>query len=241
MGKNGRGTGSDWGENTLLSFEGAFDSGILAVECDIRATKDGAVIVVHDATLQRTAEAGAGTELIETPIAGLMLDEVQRVHVGGGSSPPLFREVLELTLRRGKGIFVELKDDCCAEELARLLQVRDGAARAVNVISFNMQWLERARSLLPQGTDIGVLFRELPEDWGSLVARLGATNVGVKFECVEPRHLVEAERAGIALWVWNPDGREQVVNAVRLGVAGMGSDDPALSSKIVHEVNHPSG
>ena len=44
-------------ENTLPSFERALDAGCDAIECDVRITKDGHFVVMHDETPARTTDA----------------------------------------------------------------------------------------------------------------------------------------------------------------------------------------
>jgi glycerophosphoryl diester phosphodiesterase len=46
-------------ENTLAAFGLAAELGAQAVELDVRRTLDGALVVLHDATLERTTDAAA--------------------------------------------------------------------------------------------------------------------------------------------------------------------------------------
>ena len=54
-----RGASADRPENTVSAFELAIAQGADVLECDVRATSDGALLVLHDATLDRTT-SGAG-------------------------------------------------------------------------------------------------------------------------------------------------------------------------------------
>src|SRR5260221_14531547 len=51
-----RGCSSVASENSIASFQQALDDGADAVECDIRLTRDGRVVVIHDAGLRRTTD-----------------------------------------------------------------------------------------------------------------------------------------------------------------------------------------
>merc|ERR1712150_87586 len=159
---------------------------------------------------------------------------VQAVDVGGGP-PPMLRDVLELTLRRGRGLFIELKESGCEEEVVRLLLARDGAARAVNLISFHVTLLAATRAAgLPSETDVGLLYRDLPEHWERDAASIGATNIGLAQGAATAEICAAVARAGITLWVWNPRGEAEVRRAMQLDVAGMGSDDPLNSLACVN-------
>src|SRR5207302_10562587 len=53
-------------ENTLPSFESAFDSGVTSVETDVHLTRDGAPVVLHDAFIMaRTCRARPGSPVVE--------------------------------------------------------------------------------------------------------------------------------------------------------------------------------
>ena len=63
-------------ENTYPAFEAAIEQGAAYTETDIRRTADGALVLVHDATLDRTTDAAG-------PVAAMTLAELARVDAGG--------------------------------------------------------------------------------------------------------------------------------------------------------------
>ena len=67
-----RGSSAEAPENTLLAFEAAVRRGADAVELDVRLTADGAPVVIHDATLDRTTDRSG-------PVAALTLAELRAV------------------------------------------------------------------------------------------------------------------------------------------------------------------
>jgi glycerophosphoryl diester phosphodiesterase len=96
-------------ENTLAAFEHAAALGVDVMEMDLRATADGEIVVLHDATVDRTTD-GHG------PVAALELAELQKLDAGyrwsadGGRTFPF----------RGKGIRVP----ALAEVFARFPRAR---------------------------------------------------------------------------------------------------------------------
>ena len=48
-----RGDSSRFRENTIIAIESAIKSGAAIVEIDVRISKDGEVVVLHDPTLER--------------------------------------------------------------------------------------------------------------------------------------------------------------------------------------------
>ena len=106
-----RGNVDGFPENTMPAFESAYDIGVDMIELDLRMTKDGEIVVIHDATVDRTSD-GHGV------VSEMTLDELKRLDFGIKKSPdfagvriPTFREFLELTKRDDKMQFnFEFKD-----------------------------------------------------------------------------------------------------------------------------------
>ena len=78
-----RGASGTFPENTLSAFRAAIDAGADMCELDVQLTRDGAVVVIHDETVDRTTD-GTGE------VAALTLEEIQRLDAGakfkGGKS-----------------------------------------------------------------------------------------------------------------------------------------------------------
>src|SRR3569832_2003497 len=62
-------------ENTRAAFAHAASLGVDGCELDVRLSRDGEVVVIHDATLERTTDA-------DGPVSALTADELGRVDAG---------------------------------------------------------------------------------------------------------------------------------------------------------------
>ncbi|MGH7303889.1 MAG: glycerophosphodiester phosphodiesterase, partial [Candidatus Rokuibacteriota bacterium] len=71
-----RGGAALWPENSLLAFENAIALGSDLLELDVHLTRDRAIAVIHDATLERTTD-GTG------PVASMTADDLRRVRLRG--------------------------------------------------------------------------------------------------------------------------------------------------------------
>ena len=106
-----RGNVDGFPENTMPAFESAYEIGVDMIELDLRMTKDGEIVVIHDATVDRTSD-GHGT------VSEMTLAELKKLDFGikkdpkfAGTRIPTFREFLELTKRDKKMQFnFEFKD-----------------------------------------------------------------------------------------------------------------------------------
>jgi len=97
-------------ENTLPAYEKAIELGVDFVEVDVRTTKDGEYVSIHNDTVGAYVEGAAGR------IRDLTLEELRALDVGARIGPqwrgtriPTFLEVLDLCKGRC-GIWLDLKD-----------------------------------------------------------------------------------------------------------------------------------
>ena len=111
-----RGASAAAPENTIAAFERAIEVGVDAIETDIRLSRDGVPVLVHDADLSRVANSGA-------KVADLTAAELARIDVGAWMAPAF----------SGQGIptLSWLAARCCPD-LRLLLDLKvDGSAAAI--------------------------------------------------------------------------------------------------------------
>jgi len=89
-------------ENTLAAFQNAIDQGVDWLEFDVQMTKDGALVVIHDETVDRTTN-GRGA------VRDLTLEQIRSLDAGQGQKVPTFREVVDLAKSHGTKILPETK------------------------------------------------------------------------------------------------------------------------------------
>jgi glycerophosphoryl diester phosphodiesterase len=104
-----RGAASKAPENTLAALETAWRDGATLAEIDVRLSRDGHVVLMHDRTVNRTT-TGRG------PVEGMTLEEIRRLDAGGwfgaafrGERVPTLREVIAWA-REKLVLLVELKN-----------------------------------------------------------------------------------------------------------------------------------
>ncbi len=146
-----RGASARAPENTLSAFRRAIADGADLLETDLRLTRDGALVCLHDATLERTGGD-------PRPVASLTLAELKAVPVTRpvpGFPPeavPTLGEALAL-LPSDRGLVLELKDDRFLEppvarqlgDLLRAAAVLDRTA----VVSFDFERCRAVRREVP--------------------------------------------------------------------------------------------
>ena len=82
-----RGAAARFPENTLAAFDYAVGLGVDAIEFDIRITRDGVVVVIHDPTLDRTT--GGPGQVAQQSVRDLAgVDAGARFSPDGGATFP---------------------------------------------------------------------------------------------------------------------------------------------------------
>ncbi|WP_405970311.1 glycerophosphodiester phosphodiesterase family protein [Streptomyces sp. NBC_00988] len=203
-------------ENTLRSFVAAEQAGLDVIELDLHLSKDGALVVMHDADVDRTTD-GTG------PIAERTLGELRTLDAGRGERVPTFEEVLDAVK---SPVQAEIKDLAAARALAEVMHRRNLIER-VEVSSFHDEAIAEIARLVP-----GVRTALIASRFGPDVVER-ATEAGAETVCLNIRRLtlevVEAARKAdlkIIGWVVNTQDQLRLVRA--LGLDGATTDYPEI-------------
>ena len=130
-------------ENSATAFRAAVEAGF-GIELDVRVSRDGEVVVVHDATLTRVCG-------IDRRVRDMTAEELSRVHlVGTDDGVPLLRDVLSLVDGRVP-LLIEIKEDTAADRdvVPRLLPLLEDYRGPILVESFNPLSLGRVKKHAP--------------------------------------------------------------------------------------------
>jgi glycerophosphoryl diester phosphodiesterase len=84
-------------ENSLSAFQNAIDNGAHAIEVDLRISKDGEIVIMHDETVDRTTN-GHGRVTDQTIL------ELKKLDLGNDERIPTYEETLQLVSGTGVDI-----------------------------------------------------------------------------------------------------------------------------------------
>ena len=205
-------------ENTRLSFQKAIELGVDQIETDVHLTKDNHLVIIHDATVDRTTN-GHGA------IADLTLQEIRQLDAGKGERIPILGEVIELV--RGKVILqIELKGPNTAEPVICAVE-QHGMEREVILTSFVHDRLREAHRFNPN-LALGALWPSPPEDVCEQAIELGAEAIHIQHQNIDADLVRKAHEHGLKIRAWNPDTVEEMQRVIDLGVDAVGSNRPDL-------------
>ncbi len=125
-----RGWKDRYPENTLEAFQGALELGVDQLETDVRVTKDGALVLIHDATLDRTTN-GSGE------VCDYTLEELKALDAGEGCRIPTLEEFFELIKDHPSlTIDIELKEYPTEGREALAYEICDRTLRMIDAYGY---------------------------------------------------------------------------------------------------------
>ena len=210
-------------ENTLASFRRALDDGAQLLECDVHLSADGQLVVMHDKTIDRTADASS--PLRSGAIAELTRAELDRVLLPEGQHIPSLAELLEMST---VPLFVEVKAEAAAEAVARMLTALPATAPAAasTVISFHPEALSTIRRDAPQ-IPVSYIVHRLDQAALDTATELGAAGVGPGIGGLSLAAADAVREAGLQLNPWTVNRPEQLDVALACRADAITTDDPA--------------
>ncbi|HET7042938.1 MAG TPA: glycerophosphodiester phosphodiesterase family protein, partial [Gemmatimonadales bacterium] len=194
-----RGAAGHAPENTFAAFDKGIELGVDGVETDIRATKDGTLILLHDATVDRTTD-GTG------PIAEMTLEEAERLnaaarfkdgqHDFGVQRIPTLDDFLN---RYGGRTTFRLEIKQRGVESAALRAVR--ARRLMDTAVFTSFQIDSLRAIRRAAPEAQIAYLSSARVFDDSVIQTaldaGANEVAPRAELADPAMLEKARAAGL--------------------------------------------
>jgi glycerophosphoryl diester phosphodiesterase len=216
-----RGGGGTWPENTLLAIGRAIDCGVDWVEIDIRIA-DGAIIVLHDDTLDRTTN-GHGS-VYEYPLTTL-----RELDAGKGEKIPLLEEVMDLVNAR-VGLNIEIKQPDTAQQLVEFttayLRRQPNWRNRLMFSSFLPEIMAELATSAPAGCLLGALSEETTPESARRGAAIDAFSLNISLRQLSISLVQEAHGQGLKVLVYTVNEIEDIRRCVESSVDGVFTDFP---------------
>jgi glycerophosphoryl diester phosphodiesterase len=248
-----RGASARAPENTLEAFRMAVEQGAGGLELDVHATRDGEIVVIHDATVDRTTD-GSGA------VADMALDELRRLDAGYRFSPdggltfpyrgrglriPTLAEVYEEF--PDAPVNADIKERRAGAEEAVLRVIERAVAEARTLVASNDHAVVRRFRRASGGRiPTAASRREIAAFYLMSRSRLealgrpayDALQVPVEhrgIELVTPRFLRAAHSRGVRVDVWTINDPGEMRRLLDLGVDVIMTDRPGVLAGLLEE------
>jgi|CXWL01.1.fsa_nt_gi glycerophosphoryl diester phosphodiesterase len=211
-----RGAAGHAPENTLAAVRKGIALGVDFVEIDIRRTADGRLVVLHDATVNRTTD-GKGR------IESLWFQDLEKLDAGDGERIPTLAEVLKVATGK-TGLMVELK--IRGEGQQTVETVREAGFKGpVIYASFFHDELTHIRKADPDAS-LMLLFGSLSRASVSRAIKYGSSYVGLPHNKATGPLVNSFHRAGLLVFVYTVNDPDDIRRVLSLGVDGVISNFP---------------
>jgi len=216
-----RGWSAKYPENTLLAFREAIALGADGIEFDVHQSKNGQLVVIHDADVSRTTN---GTGQVST----LTLDALWALDAGRGERIPTLREVLELG--RGKVVFhLEIKAPGIEEKVVTLMD-DVGVMDTTYFSSFSHTSMARIKALRPTAkvatlesavaVDSETKQTRLANQFVKHAQKVNAMAVHINYVNATPIIINTLHAAKLRVNIWTVDSEILAGELAKMGVDG---------------------
>ncbi|OGW72568.1 MAG: hypothetical protein A2484_08515, partial [Nitrospirae bacterium RIFOXYC2_FULL_44_7] len=187
--------------------------GVNAIEFDVRASKDGKLIVFHDDNLKRVF--GKDIELNASPLKELK-------HLTENKIPAL-EEALQFIGRKVERILIELKETGYEKKVLAVIKKEKLLDRAI-IVSFHEEALSEIRKL-DSGIETGLIYARHKNPISSAL-KLKAQYLVALYKFTHTKNIEDAHKKNLKVIVWTINTKEEAEEYRAKGVDGIASDKP---------------
>ena len=229
-----RGGDEEETENTIDAFKYSSDLGFVFIETDVQATKDGHIVIFHDATLKRMAG-------VNKSIDELTLKEINEIDLLDGGKIPLLSEALETfpDLRFN----IDIKTEDALEETIEIIKKMNFLGKTC-LASFSSSRLKKIRNLAGPEACISSgqmdIFKMMCQSVGiglqatiSQCAQIPVKQWGVPV--LTKRFIAVAKKQNKFVHVWTIDDKDRMLELIEFGVDGLMTDKPSVLKEAMIE------
>jgi len=205
-------------ENTLRSVEKALELGADMVEVDVHVSRDGYIVVIHDARLERTTN-GKGY------VKDLTLEELKKLDAGLGEQIPTLEEVIQLVKGKAR-LVVEIKVP--GTEKRVLQEIKENRLEDEALItSFYHPVIRRVKKLNPN-VQAGVIIASRPVKPAQLAIDAKANALFPKYTFVDQEMVLVAHKNNLVVYPWTVDTLSEINPLIKMGVDGIVTNKPSI-------------
>ena len=204
-----RGGRMEHDENTLSAFQASYDAGYRGFETDIRMTRDGALVITHDSSLERTTD-GTGTVEEKTEA------EIRQLATKQGNKMMFLDELLEF-LKGKEGLYVEFEMKTKPEALypeERLHAYCDKLYDAVMAVK------------PADATFVFITSKPCNDETIDLCKAMGIKRMGATMDGTSRKAVKKAHKEGLIVSLWPGQSVEDFMLGAYLGCDYMCTDVP---------------
>jgi glycerophosphoryl diester phosphodiesterase len=213
-------------ENTLAALKLGWAAGAESCEIDVRVTRDGGVILMHDDTAARTTG-------VDRPIAEMTLEEISVLDAGGwkaarwsGEPVPTLGDAIA-AIPPGRMLFIEIKTSAAdAAVIARAITDAQPARGAIALQGYDADALAAVSALLPGVPTYWDVDPPYSQATFDAAVERGFTGLALDHRGMQDAMLPAIREAGLSLDVWTVNDPAQIRAWLGRGARYVETDNP---------------
>ncbi len=213
-----RGNGQRELENTLTSIQQALSIGVDGIEFDVHSTSDGEIVVIHDATVDRTTN-GSGF------VQQLTSAQLKRLKVKGEEQIPTLQEVIQILRDYSELIInIDIKPPSIEKRVLEIIKLNEIESQVI--ISSKIYTTLKAVRQYHKRIQTGLLYDYHLEDPIQLAQQLEVTALHPEYSLLFDGIVNQAHHEGIIVNTWTVNDEAEMHRMIALGVDGIITDFP---------------
>ena len=225
-------------ENTLVSIDQAFQQGANFVEADIRLSKDGVPVLMHDPLLDRTTSGGG-------PVTNWKVSMLKTLDAGSwkgvrykNEKIPTLAEAIRIMDGRGS-LYLDIKVKGLAKAIASVLKENNFQANSVYPAVNSPEMLAEYHEQLPN-TPL-IWFRDIPDNWDEAwlndLIQQGVVGFELYWPSIQKMPNFTKFKKMLAdnslyLWTYVINEQKAMQEIIQLGITGIETDRPHVLSQL---------
>jgi glycerophosphoryl diester phosphodiesterase len=232
-----RGGAHELEENTLKAFRTCYEAGIRGFETDVRMTKDGVFVILHDDSLDRTHNAKGAVEHKSA-------EELKEIATKEGEPLLLLEELLgyfadkpgvylELEMKtRNKELYPDERITEYCQQLLELAEAKKPEGSTYVYTSFDERPLTEIRRLDPHAQTLITASKPLSPEYIAQAKRLEVNYIGCQLSGTSRSIVKEAQKQGFKVTCWPGHTIEDYYLSLGLGADIHCTDIPLAVGKV---------
>lgn len=235
-----RGSRMEYDENTMPAFQATYDKGIRGYETDVRMTKDGRLVISHDASLARLTTC-------DREVESMTAREIRKVKTKQGNDMLFLDELCEW-LGDKDGLYVEFEmkshtyteeqlDSYCEKLYTEAMKHRPASSTYV-FTSSDKRALRTMQRLHPEADLLLIIGKPVSDATIKEAVEMGIRRLGCTMGGTSRDAVRKAKKAGLFVSLWPGQSVDDFILGVALGADGL-CCDRAVEVKEFFDHNMP--
>ena len=211
-------------ENTLKAFQKAIELEADYIEFDVHQSKDGEVVIMHDAnTFRTTRHFGA--------IKNMTLKELKSLNAGEGEKIPTLQELIEIAKGKIK-LQLEIKDEGMVKKIVTILKDAD-FIESTTISSFKHKELLEVQKIEPSINLVALIV-------GINTIKIIKKAIRNKFQAIQPFYtfirksfIDSAHENNIKINAWIVNSKETMKKLIEMGIDGIITNDVEAAKEVL--------